>query len=117
MSDIFADLALSPVSKPAILVNRFIINLRTADDSSQATIPSLHIPSALLRVSQSFLGNIGEPLEFGHLGSINEDDSANEAELPAEAVAYIVMEQLYSTERAKHVEKMVWLPQNKDLNH
>ena len=59
--------------QPSVLMNRFIINLRSLNspDSSQGSSARQHwsrfsTPSFRIPDSESFLGNIGEDLQHGH---------------------------------------------------
>ena len=74
--------------QPPVLMNRFIINLRslsTASGSSQGSsarqhwsrfsAPNFHIPD-----SESFLGNIGEDLQDGHEPTDNDLNGHHEME-------------------------------------
>lgn len=67
--------ALSPFdhSCPAVLFTRFILNLRTTNESDNAASGSL--PNSTIDFARSVTGNIGAPLEYTR----SEDASVDEA--------------------------------------
>ena len=85
---------LTSITQPAILIVRFLFNLRQFNTSkassasrgpqnfSQFSIPGFNVPSG-------FLGNIGEPLDHSQSGRyIHEDDE--ESVVPVELVGLVV---------------------------
>ena len=69
--------------QPSVLMNRFIINLRSfstassSQDSSAQHWSRFSVPN--FRIPDSFLGNIGEDLQHGHKSADDDLDHDQEA--------------------------------------
>jgi hypothetical protein len=64
--------------KPSVLMNRFLINLRSLDHPGTSDSDAQHFSrfSALnFRVSNSIIGNIGQPLDYGTEQADADEDS------------------------------------------
>jgi hypothetical protein len=82
---------LERVSKlqPPILINRFLINLRSLDDSgiSDAANAQPSLQSMSFRTPDSVLGNFGQPLDHG---SEHEDEDFGPHNLSLDDIAAVV---------------------------
>ena len=71
--------------QPPVLINRFLIDLRSLDTSNQLStdggVPNLSHFSVNFRIPETTLGNIGESLDYDLSEGIDESDElATEAE-------------------------------------
>ena len=71
--------------QPPVLMNRFIINLKslntpTSSQGSSAQHQWSRLPTSNFHIPDSFLGNIGEDLQDGHESTDNDPDGHHETD-------------------------------------